>query len=167
MSTVPPLGDVASLSGLGGHLRTTAAALVARAAEVEESERLLASLWAGRASLTHRRRAQSVRAVTLEVASLLDEAGSALQAHAATVAEIAAEIDRVRARAGSLGLVEVDGRLVSGLRVAGEAQSEARREEEVVHLQARLDRCRHHAGRARSRLSATLGPLTEGLLALG
>ncbi len=135
MVSMNPRSDPASVSRLGGALRSTAAGLAARAEDLGPSSEL--AQLAGR------------------VVDQLDTAGSALQVHAQELAEAEAVIERITERAAAAGLV-VDGwRVVEPLGVI-RADEARRRLLAQPELQHQLDRAAGRLGRANAQLDRLL-----------
>lgn len=159
-------GDPASCSRVGGSLRQLAASLRTSARGVED---VVAGSRdqprPGTAVVRALRRSALLGEAATRAAEELDRVGSALQDHAADLAEAVADARRLEARAESTGLQVVDGRVspawgVSGLAdVAATADREQSREE----LQAELDRLRHVLAARRQRLATSVAASTEVL----
>lgn len=137
--------DLASVSRLGGALRSSAAGLAARAHDLgPESDT---------GSLAH------------GVVEQLDAAGSALQAHAQEVAELEAAVDRVARRASTVGLTVEGWRVVEPLGVI-RADEARQRLLALPELQHQLDREATRLGRANHRLERVLQGCTQQLALL-
>lgn len=136
--------DPASVSRLGGALRSEAAALARQAHDLAPGRRL--------ATVTH------------AVSAHLDLAGAALQAHAQELAELAVVAERLASRTAASGLA------LQGWRVAepyGPTSTEeaARRQADLPDLQAQADRLASRMGRSRAALERALGSVTTALAA--
>lgn len=160
-------GDPASCSQLGGSLRRIADGLRTDAERVAGAFSELRGHWSGGASVRARQRADMLCAVARAAAAELDQAGSALQTHAADVAESAQALRHVAERAAPAGLQVVEGEVVPAWGVTGLADPslDARRDEARMALQRDLDILIVQLARRQSRLARAADAATQALLA--
>ncbi len=145
MTTPAWAGDPASVSGLGGALRTTAARLAEHAEGLDRS----AAQWL----------------LVQRVVPQLDEAGSRLQVHAQELAELVVSARRLGDRVADAGLV-LDGlRVLEPLGIVDVREAE-RRIGARPTLQAHADRIAARLGRSRAELVRQLGAASSQLEAL-
>lgn len=159
-------GDPASCSQVGGSLRRIADGLRADAERVAGAFSELRGHWSGGASVRARHRADTLCGVARAAADELDQAGAALQAHAADVAESAQALRQVAERAASAGLRVVEGEVVPGWGVTGLADPsrDAHRDEARMALQRDLDILIVQLGRRQSRLARAADAVTQALV---
>jgi prefoldin subunit 5 len=148
-------GDAASCSQVGGSLRRIAGGLRMDAEQVSATFGDLHGHWSGGASVRARQRADTLCRVVRAAADDLDHAGSALQAHAADVAESAQALRQIAERAMSAGLQVVEGEVVPAWGVTGLADPsrDAHRDETRISLQRDLDHLMAQLSRRQSRLA--------------
>jgi hypothetical protein len=151
-------GDPASCSRVGGSLRQLATALRTSArttrTAMDDPDLKRPGTVVARARRQLTGLADAASAAALE----LDRVGSALQDHAADLAEAVADTRAVLARAEAAGLRATDGRLAPAWGVSGvaDAPADATREEQRAALQRELDRLLSVLGARRHRLAATV-----------
>ncbi len=171
--TVPRGADPASCSRAGGVLRTSAAELAGLAHELSGSWR----------DQLHRRPdhadapghpayhrgpttpSAELPALATELAAELDRAGSALQVHAQELAENAAALDRIAARADAAGLVLHGWEILEPYGLTG-ADDARQRRLALPDLQRQVDRVAQRLGRSRSNLQRVLNEVTPRLTEL-
>jgi hypothetical protein len=158
-------GDPASCSRVGGSLRQLATALRTSGRATHTALTHPDLQRAGTVVARARRRLTALDDATSVAAQELDAVGSALQDHAADLAEAVADVRAVVARAESVGLRATDGRLVPAWGVSGVADvlSDASREDQRDALQRELDRLLAVLGARRRRLAATVTASTAVL----
>ena len=161
------VGDPASCSRLGGSLRRIAAGLRKSGAGLHrELEADPASAERPSPVLQRsRRRAATVDRTTSDAARVLDEVGTALQGHAADLAETIAASRDLAARAEAAGLHVTDDRVGAAWGVAGvaDAEASAARDDRRDALQRELDQLVTVLAHRRARLGATLRTATTTL----
>lgn len=151
-------GDPASCSRVGGSLRqlattlrTSARAVAAAAADPELPVR-------GSVGARAFRRVSHLSDASCFAADELDRIGSALQGHAADLAEAVADVRGLVARAEAAGLQVSDGRVAPLWGVSGlaDAPADAAREQHREALQSELDRLFAVLAARRHRLAASV-----------
>lgn len=151
-------GDPASCSRVGGSLRQLATVLRVSArdthAALDDPDLQRAGTVVSRA----RRQLTGVDEAAAAAARELDRVGSALQDHAADLAEAIADVRAVTTRADAAGLRVADGAVAPAWGVSGvaDAPTDASREELSNALQSELDRLLAVLASRRHRLAATL-----------
>lgn len=151
-------GDPASCSRVGGSLRQLATAL-RTSARATQTAVAAPDLHRPGTVVARARHQLTALGDAAEVAALeLDRIGSALQDHAADLAEAVADVRAVLARAETAGLRATDGRLAPEWGVSGvaDAPADAAREEQRDSLQSELDRLLAVLSARRHRLAATM-----------
>ena len=151
-------GDPASCSLVGGSLRRLATTLRTSGRATRAA---LAAPDLGRPGTVvarARRQLTGVDDAAAATAEELDRVGSALQDHAADLAEAIADVRAVAARADSAGLQVADGRVVPAWGVIGVADppADSTREEQRRALQSELDRLLAVLAARRHRLASTV-----------
>ena len=165
MSTV--VGDPASCSRLGGTLRQLATRLRVSGRAVHDAfdgEDALDAPGAG--TLRERRRIDRLDAATAAAAREVDRVGSALQAHAADLAEAVADSRRVVLRAEQAGLrVSATGEVATAWGVSGVADgaADAQQREALDRTQRELDSVAGLVAQRRHRLVVALRESQEVL----
>ncbi|MEO5981227.1 MAG: hypothetical protein ABIQ13_02815 [Pedococcus sp.] len=151
-------GDPASCSRVGGSLRQLATALRTNGRATHTAIADPALQRPGTVVARARRRLTGLDDAATVAAHELDRVGSALQDHAADLAEAGADVRAVVARAESAGLRVADGRLAPAWGVSGVADgpADATREEQREALQSELDRLLAVLAARRHRLAATM-----------
>lgn len=151
-------GDPASCSLVGGSLRRLATSLrtSGRATRAALADPDLGR--PGTVVTRARRQLTGLDDAAAATAGELDRVGSALQDHAADLAEAVADVRALAARAEAAGLHLADGRVVPAWGVSGlaDAPADATREEQRQLLQSELDRLLSVLAARRHRLAATV-----------
>ena len=151
-------GDPASCSRVGGSLRQLATSLrtSGRATHAALADPTLRR--PGTVVARARRQLTALDDAAATAAGELDRVGSALQDHAADLAEAVADVRALTARAEAAGLRVAEGRLAPVWGVSGlaDAPTDASRAEQSTVLQAELDRLLSVLAARRRRLAATV-----------
>ncbi|GAA4724581.1 hypothetical protein GCM10025782_23290 [Pedococcus ginsenosidimutans] len=159
-------GDPASCSRVGGSLRRLAASLRTEARAVDDLVARRRDEPRPPAVVVRAlRRADALGDASGAAAQELDRVGSALQDHAADLAEAVADARGLQARAQAAGLRVVDGKVSPAWGVSGLADvaATADREQVRAQLQGELDQLRHVLAARRQRLASTVAASTTVL----
>ena len=151
-------GDPASCSRVGGSLRQLATSLRASGRATHTAIADPGLLRPGTVVARARGRLTRLDDAAAAAAHELDTVGSALQDHAADLAEAVADVRAVVTRAESVGLCVLDGELAPAWGVTGvaDAPADATRAEQREALQSELDRLLAVLAARRRRLAATM-----------
>ena len=159
-------GDPASCSRVGGSLRRLAASLRTEGRAVDDVVARRRDAPRPPAVVVRAlRRADALGDASGAAAQELDRVGSALQDHAADLAEAVADARGLEARAQAAGLQVVDGKVSPAWGVSGLADvaATADREQVRAQLQGELDQLRHVLAARRQRLASTVAASTTVL----
>lgn len=151
-------GDPASCSRVGGSLRQLATSLRTSGRALHTAMTDPALQRPGTVVARARGLLTRLDDATAAAAHELDTVGSALQDHAADLAEAVADVRAVVTRAESHGLHVTDGRIAPAWGVSGvaDAPADATRAEQQDALQSELDRLLAVLAARRRRLAATM-----------
>ena len=116
-----PAGDAASCAATGATLARLAHGLRVDARRVAEAYADAGRAWSGPASVTARRRGESLVAAVEAVAAEVDAGGAALREHAVVLADLADRWRRLEERAAGGGLMLGDHGPVPAPGIRGEA----------------------------------------------
>ncbi len=139
MSTVP--GDPASLSACAATAGTVGRRLAVEAEALAPEVEALGEGWAGRTSVSTRRRGTALAAATSAAADELGRVSRVLQDQATDLADLLARARAVEERAAGAGLEVRDDRVAPAYGVRGEADVAAQQAQEAAStsLQSALD----------------------------
>ncbi len=163
MSIVP--GDPASLSACAGTAATVGRRLEAEAEALAPELEALGEGWAGRTSVSTRRRGARLAAATSAAADELERVSRVLQDQATDLADLLARARAIEERATVAGLAVRDDRVAPAYGVRGEADAAAQQAQEAAAaaLQAALDLVLAQHRRRRDFVLAELRASTERL----
>jgi hypothetical protein len=166
VSTVP--GDPGSLSACAATAASVGRRLGARAQALGPEVDALGEGWAGRASVSTRRRGSALAAASTSAAGELTRVAGVLQDQASDLADVLARARAVEERAAAAGLEVRDERVVPVYGVRGEADAATQHAqgELAARLQGELDLVLAQHRRRRDFVLGVLRESTERLATL-